>query len=150
MLSSYGMVFGFHTFLSEGFPWRGVLNCLLMETLAFEVFAFAFAVSAMTFGQIPTFFLATLTFFVLQITGAVLKIDLAHYISGPLPSLDRIRAIYDAFPPIGELVFDLRHGFVEPGLLLGHSLRWAVWLAVFVLIFRWKLRYPARYRASEV
>jgi hypothetical protein len=150
MLSSYGMVFGFKTFLLEAFPWRGFLSCLLLETLAFEVFAFAFAVSSMTFGQIPTFFLATVAFVVLQITGAVLKVDLSHFFSGPLPSLERIRFIYEAFPPLGELVFDLRHGFVEPEILMQHGLRWAVWFLIFVLIFRWKLRYPARYRSSEM
>lgn len=149
MLCSYGMIFGFATFLLPKFPWAGFLSCLILQTLAFEVFAFAFAVSSMTFGQISTLFLGNLVFFILQLGGALFKLDLSRFVTQPSPGFELARHIYEVLPPLGEIVFDLRHGFAEPALLLNHSILWALWLAVFAGIFRWKLRYPARYRGAE-
>lgn len=150
MLTCYGLVFGFTTFLSSAFPWQGLISCLLLETLAFEVLSFAFAISSMTFGQIPTFFLGTIVFFLFQLGGAFFKIDLEQYMIENTLTLRVARLIYQALPPLGELVFDLRHGFATPSLLFWHSLSWAAWLGIFAGLFRWKTRFPAKYRSSEV
>lgn len=149
MLCAYGMIFGFSTFLTAKFPWSGFVSCLLLETLAFEVFAFGFALSSMTFGQIPTFFLGSMVFVFMQLAGAFFNVDLTRYLENPPASIEVARGIYRLLPPLGEIVFDLRHGFSEPSLLVNHSILWAVWLGILVALFRWKLRFPSRQRSAE-
>lgn len=150
MLLSYGLIFGFQTFVSTTFPWSGFVSCLVLETLAFEVFAFAFAVSSMTFGQIPTFFLGSMVFIVLQLGGAFFRLDLSRFGAETPWHFETAQRIYETLPPLGEIVFDLRHGFTEPKLLVNHSILWMLWLVVFAGLFRWKIRMPAKYRSSEV
>ena len=91
-----------------------------------------------------------MVFFVLQVGGAVLKFDFSQFMAEPPPALNSARSIYQFLPPLGEMVFDLRHGFKEPHLVLNHTVLWAVWFGIFVCLFRWKIRMPAKYRSAEV
>src|SRR5207245_1936791 len=107
MLLSFGLNFGFDSFSGPDFPWAGLRMALILETLAFEVFMFAFALCSMVTGQIPTFFLGALTVFLLQISGALLRVDIAQIAPESGEKVELARAIYNALPPVGELVFDL-------------------------------------------
>lgn len=148
MLLSFGLNFGVHAF-QESFPWRGVGMCLLLETAAFEVFMFAFAVSSMTFGQIPTFFLGAFAAFFLQICGAILRLDLEKMGAEPNGSIYWARLVYGKMPPVGDLAFDLRRAFLKPYLGWSHLWLWLVWFVILAAYFRFKLRYPLRARAGE-
>lgn len=148
MALSFGANFGFDVFLTAKFPWDGLLICIVLETLAFEVFTFAFAASAMTVGQIPTFFMGGMAMFMLQLSGAVFRYNLDRF-AGNGPAFDLARWIYFKLPPVGELVYDLRLNFVKPNWTDPHLILWAIWLVVFVLLFRLKLRYPAKTRSAS-
>jgi hypothetical protein len=149
MFLSYGMLFGFSVFLSETFQWRSVIACLAIETLAFETILFALACSSLFLGQIPTFFFAGISLFVLQLIGAVLRIDFEKYF-GAMPSyLEALRWVYSKFPPLGELVFNLNKRFSKPVVFDEPSLIWVVWLVLFLLLFRWKIRYPSSFKGTE-
>src|SRR5205814_391096 len=134
----------FSFFLSAKFPWAGLLNCMYVETLAFEMCLFAFAVSSMTLGQVPTFFLSTTVLFILQITGGVLRVNLGGMGVKDWSALETVRSVYAWLPPVGELVYDLRSGYLRPEWLSRSVALWAIWLIAFVLLFRFMLRYPLR------
>jgi hypothetical protein len=149
MLLSFGLNFGFEMFRDPAFPWGGVMMCLLIETLAFEVCMFAFAISSMTFGQVPTFFLGAAVIFFLQLTGVILKWDLEKLGGEPIQSLYWARFLYGKLPPVGDIAFDLRKAFLKPAFDQPHFWLWIVWLVLLVAWFRFKLRYPSRSRAGE-
>ena len=150
MLLSFAVNFGFAAFQGPEFPWLGLLLCLLLETLAFEVFMFGFALSSMTVGQVPTFFLGALTVFLLQIGGALFRIDLENLPLGSIPSsVQWVRLVYSKLPPVGELVFDLRQTFLKPSWESSHFVLWLVWLGLLGMLFRLKLCYPLRARVGE-
>lgn len=150
----YSMNFGFEAFADPKFPWQGLALCVLMETLAFEMFLFAFAFSSMTLGQIPTFFLGVSLSFVLQVAGALFRFDLEKITAeggvGDFSTLKGMRWFYNKLPPVGELVYDLRHGFLKPEWVNSSLMLWAIWLVIFVLLFRYKLRYPTATKSAEV
>lgn len=149
LFTCYGMNFGFGFFLAPNFPWAGLFNCLVVETVAFEMCLFAFAVSSMSLGQVPTFFLSSTVLFVLQLTGGILRLNLGSIGMNKSSALEMIRSIYNWLPPVGELVYDLRNGYLRPDWASRSLALWAIWLAAFVLLFRYKLRYPLKTKIGE-
>lgn len=151
LLMSYGMNFGFESFHSPDFPWAGLKMALVLETLAFEVLMFAFALCSMVAGQVPTFFLGALSVFLLQIAGVVLRAreDIMKLAPESGDKFDLVRAAYNALPPVGELVFDLRKTFLKPGWDKANFQLWLAWLAILIVLFRVRLAFPGQARAGE-
>ncbi len=141
LLTCYGINFGWGVIFSAKFPWSGFLLGVGLESLAFLACTFGFATAAMALGQVPAFFLGATVLFLLQVMGAIFRLD--------LPSLANAQRIYEFLPPVGELVYDLRFGYTKLQWDGGHLLLWAIWLGVFVLLFRYQLRYPAKVRGGE-
>ena len=108
------------------------------ETIAFEMCMFAFAFSSMTLGQIPTFLLGATVLFLLQIAGVAVKVGIAY------EGKETLKWFYEKLPPVGDLVYDLRQNYVTPDWSHPNLLLCAIWLLVFVLLFRYKLRYPTK------
>lgn len=149
MFISYGFLFGFSAFVAEGFQWKAVLTCLALETVAFETILFGLACSALYLGQIPTFFFGGIVFFVLQVMGGVFRIDFAKFFGEEPASLAAVRWFYEKLPPLGELVFNLKQRFGKPVLFDQPAIVWLVWLTLFILVFRWKIRYPSNSKGTE-
>ncbi len=149
MFVSFGLNFDFATFREPSFPWAGVGLCLLFETLAFEVLMFGFAISSMTFGQVPTFFLGALVIGFLQLAGAILRFDIEKMGGQPIASLQWSRFVYGKLPPVGDIALDLRGALRKPSFDQPHLWLWIAWLAILVVWFRVKLRYPSRSKAGE-
>lgn len=141
LLICYGLNFGWSVFADPHFPWSGFLFGAGLECLAFLVCTFAFANASMVLGQVPSFFLGGTILFLLQVAGAILRLD--------LPKLEQARKFYGLLPPVGELVYDLRASYTKLVWDKHHLLLWAIWLVVFVLLFRFQLRYPAKLRGGE-
>jgi len=135
LLLSFGLNFGFSTFLAKDFPWSGLAGVLVLETLAFETLTFVLACLALVLGQIPTFFLGAVGLFVLQMGAAFFRFDLATIVDQIPAWVPTGKALYSVLPPFGELVFDIRALFVRPGFHL-HFVAWASWLAAGFCFFR--------------
>lgn len=149
----YWMNFGWETLVATRFPWQSVAICVCFETLAFEMFLFAFAFSSMTLGQIPTFFLGASVFFSLQVAGALFRFSMdkpSVLMTGKFSQLETARSVYQKLPPVGDLIYDLRQNFLKPDWKHPSLMLWAIWLAIFVLLFRYKLRYPSHTKSAEV
>jgi hypothetical protein len=149
MLLSYGLNFGFDQFSAVGFQWAGLAKSLLVETIVFEVFMFAFAIGSVIFGQLPTFFLGAGAIFLLQIGGAIFRISSSVGLpAAPHDNYQLARLIYSYLPPVGELFFDMRLAFYQPAKVPNLWL-WIAWLGILMVWFRLKLQYPLRSKASE-
>jgi|GEM_PF-1390156 len=149
MFATFGFVFGFRAFMSLAVPWKVIAVCLVVETLAFMTLMFAFACSAMAFGQIPTFFIGVFSFFSLQLAAVLFRLNLEKLVEFESGFLEWSRFIYNKLPPMGELVFDLGTQFSNPTWNDKNIWLWLVWLSVFASIFRLTLRYPRLTRRSE-
>lgn len=149
MALCFGFNFGFESFLSPKFPWSGLALCILLETLAFEMCMFAFAFSAMSLGQVPTFFLGASILFSLQVAGAVFRFNLERFATQHSGAFGIARKVYESLPPVGELVYDLRESYVRPLWSHPHLVLWAMWLGIFMLLFRYQLRYPSKSKSAE-
>ena len=149
LLISFGINFGFDVFRQSTFPWFGLLVCLGIETLAFETLTFAFAVSSIVLGQVSTLFLGGIAFFLLQMSATLFRFNVGQFMVDKSESIGWAQRIYGKLPPAGELVFDLRTSFLKPSWEAGHWLLWVAWLTIFVLLFRFKIRYPAVTRAGD-
>lgn len=147
--ASFGAVFGFESFWDAKFPWSGLISCTLLEVFAFETTMFGFALASIQFGQIATFFLAGAAFFVLQTTGSLLRLGLDRYSESFGETLLMVQKVYRLFPPIGELIFDLKQGFSKSFESYEHFVVWAIWFIVFVSLFRLKLGFPTSKRISS-
>lgn len=148
MLLTFGTNLGFSVFSDAEFPWKGLLMCVLLQTLAFETLMFAFALGSLMLGPVPTFFLGGTVVFALQVGGAFFRIDLENF-TGELPAwYATVKKIYDYLPPLGELIFDLRQQFLTPSIKDGHFWLWAGWLALFVLLFTLRLGRPSLGRGA--
>lgn len=147
MFGSFVAVFGFEPLFSEKFPWVGLLACISLEVLAFEASMFAFALSSLIFGQIPTFFLGMMGFFVLQTAGSLLRID--RLMDGAGGMLTGLADIYKFLPPLGEIIFDLKQGFTKSFTDHSHFYLWFLWILIFATLFLVKLHFPSHSRSSE-
>lgn len=150
LLLSFGMNFGFGVFGRGEFPWNGLMVCLCVETVAFEMITFAFACSSMLVGAIPTLFLGAGLFVILQGLAILFRFNVGQFLGGQSEGFNLMHRIYEKLPPTGELVFDLRTTFARPSWLGCHLVLWVAWLAVFILLFRYKIRYPSSLRGGEL
>lgn len=146
--ASFGSVYGFQAYGDPKFPWQGLISCTLLEVMAFETSMFGFALASAQFGQVATFFLGTLGFFTLQTTGSLLRLGLERYSETMGETLESIQRVYRLFPPIGELIFDLKQGFEKSFESYEHFYAWAVWFVILVCLFRLKLSFPSNKRTS--
>ena len=110
---------------------------------------FAFALSSMVFGQVPTFFFGMITFFALQGFGSLFRFGVEHVYNATDGFWYWGPRVYRLLPPVGEVVFDLKEGFNKSFESYEHFWLWGVWLVIFVLLFRLKLRYPSSTRSTE-
>lgn len=149
MLLTFGYNLGFSVFSQPEFPWKGLLMCVLLQTLAFETLMFSLALGSMLIGAVPCFFLGNTLLFVLQVGGGFFRIDLENFTGGNPSWYGTVKAIYDYLPPLGELIFDLRQQFLTPDIKTGHFWLWGVWLAIFVVLFTWRLARPSFGRSSS-
>lgn len=145
---SFGAIYGWGELQGSYFSWPAVLTCLSIELLAFWFFLFAFSFFSMTVGQVTTFFIGVMSFFMLQVAGAGFRLGLEEYghLSGNWESYHQI---YRLFPPMGELIFNLKTVFSKGTVPVDHLVSWVVWILVFVLLFRWKLRFPIASKSTE-
>lgn len=149
LFTSFGLVFGFGAFSDPKFPWTGLVSCTVLEILAFEAAMFGFAVSSLHFGQIVTFILGGATFFVLQTTGSLLRLGLERFSESVGQTLVLVQSVYRWFPPIGEMIFDLKQGFSKSFETYEHFYLWVVWFAIFASLFWVRLRFPSVKRSSS-
>lgn len=148
-LFCYGLVFGFGGFLADTFYWRAFFLSFLLEMVAFEMVMFGFAVSSLSLGQIPTFFLGMVCVFLLQMGGIIFHIEWERYLEIEAPWYHWSRYIYERLPPVGELIFELRNNFKTGSFSENHLALWGVWLVIFVIFFYLKLRYPPLSQTTE-
>lgn len=149
MFGSFAAVFGTAALSTPGFPWAGLLSCIGLEILAFEVSMFAFALSSLIFGQVPTFFLGMMGFFTLQTVGSLLRIGFEKALESTGGVWATIAQIYRYLPPLGEIIFDLKLGFTKSFSDHSHFYLWGVWLLIFGVLFLAKLHFPAQSRSAE-
>ncbi len=147
MIVSLAMSFGLSTLFADWGTMKAFLACLALQSIAFETCMFAFALSSMFFGQIPTFFLGAFVIFVLQVAGALFR-GIEHFTTQRMEGYERAQSIYKSLPPVGELVFDLNQLFHEPKWN-NHYALWAGWLLGFVALFLFKLGRPPQQRVGE-
>jgi len=149
LLVAFGATYGFGALLDGAFPWGQLLPCLVLETLAFLTFMLGLALSSMSIGQVPTFFLGGLVVFLLQIAAGVFRLDLERFAQETPPTISVARRLYRLLPPVGELVFDLRNQFKAQTWSNPHWVLWIAWLVLFIVVFRVKIRRPGRASATE-
>ena len=148
LFTSFGLVFGFEAYGDPKFPWSGLVSCTLLEILAFETAMFGFAFTSIQFGQITAFILGGATFSVLQTVGSLLRLGLERFSASLEATLVLVQQFYRVFPPIGEIIFDLKQGFTKSFETFEHFYIWVAWLAVFTALFAVKLHYPSNKRIS--
>jgi hypothetical protein len=148
MFASYALVFGPHILLDASFPWKFVGGCLGIETLAFEVLTFAFAVCSLTLGEVGTFFVGVSAIVALQVAALLFRVN-SHYLKLQTEAVSLGTRIYESLPPVGELVFDLYAQFKGEPDAMRNIVLWAVWLVIFAIIFRVKLSFPSKVKTSE-
>lgn len=149
MFASFAFVFGMEAFYSPKFPWSGLLACIGLEVLAFEASVFAFALSSLIFGQVPTFFFGMFGFFVLQTMGSLLRVGFDRFLENSGGVWTVVTSVYGMLPPLGEIIFDLKQGFTKSFTEYSHFYLWTVWLVVFSGLFLLKLHFPSHSRSSE-
>ncbi len=157
LLWALGANMGWDHVLTSSFPWKGVILCLLLQSLSFYVILFGSAAMSMLIGSLPTFFLANLACSALVAARAIVffsesriagEIGTGTQMSGT-GSMNTLRTILDVLPPMGGLFIDLRKAFETQSLPTENLALWAIWLAAFVVWFRWRLSYPQKVRSSE-
>lgn len=149
MFGSFAFVFGTEPFFAEKFPWVALLSCILLEILAFEASVFAFALSSLLFGQIPTFFLGMMSFFVLQTLGSLIRVGFDRIAETTGGTWAFLVGVYRYLPPLGEIIFDLREGFNKAFQTHFHFYLWVAWCLIFMGLFLLKLNFPSHSRSSE-
>lgn len=139
-----------HVFSSE-FPLKGLAYGFLLQSISFYVILFGTAAASMTLGALPTFFLTYISCGALVMARAVLFFgdNPAAEQLGATGFLVTLRRILDKLPPVGDLFVDLRIAFTKQELPTEHLALWAIWLAAFVIWFRWRLGTPQKIRGSE-
>ncbi len=151
MFLSLGVVFGLELFQTHGLSWSNIALCLGIEALAVTVTMLGLAVSSLYCGQIPTLFFGLLFFFVMQV-GSLTKRFSSHlfFEEQSHGTFSWMMWLHSRLPPVGELVFDLQRGFQSSFSEYGHLALWGEWFIFFLLLFRWKLRYPSWSRSTEI
>jgi hypothetical protein len=157
LIWALGANVGWEGVLSSEFPWKGMIFCFLLQSLSFYVILFGAASASMMLGSLPTFFLTNLACSALVALRAVVyfsespiagQIGSGAQIQGT-GSMLNLKWILQKLPPLGELMVDMRWAFEKQQLPTGNLALWAIWLAAFVIWFRWRLSYPQRVKASE-
>lgn len=147
MLLSYGATFGFSALAPSVFPWTSVAVSLILETFAFLVVTFAFALGSMIIGPISTFFLGVFVIFVMQMSGVVFHInDLRQRAEGVIPATTA-RHVYDALPPVGELAYELWYQYSASSWERLRAFNWMAWILIFGGLFYLRLLFPSRSRS---
>jgi hypothetical protein len=135
-------------FKNEAFTFLGsnlsvFLISHLFELLVFLTMSFVLALGSLVLGPVVTFFAAGIYFFVSQIFGIFFKFNWSALLNTQTPKVDGIKSLYDVLPPVGNIIFDLR-------VLMGGENTtawglWAVWLAIFVSCFYFKIKSRPQY-----
>ncbi len=153
MLGTFAWTFGMKGLTESRVPWSSVGLCLLVQTIAFEVIMFAFALGSLIFGQVTTFFIGVASILWLQISGIIFRVSFLpwQHIANPdapqSPSLYYL--IYSRLPPVGELAFDLWKQFKKPSWEEPHLGLWIAWLVILGGLFYFRMTRPPRSRVAE-
>ena len=147
MLASYGAVFGFSALAPSIFPWPTVAFSLVLETMAFLVVTFGFALGSMLLGPITTFFLGVFSIFLMQMSGIIFHVGDAQKALLHDESISAARRLYSVLPPVGELAFELAAQYQLANWQRVPVLIWMVWLAIFGGLFYAKLALPTGSRS---
>jgi len=150
MLATFGWTFGWKDLTGSRVSWGTVGLCLVVQTIAFEVVMFAFALGSLLFGQVTTFFMGVASILCLQVSGIVFRISFLPWQhtegSGP-PSL--YYWIYSKLPPVGELAFDLWSQFKKPSGGDPNLGLWVVWLLILGGLFYYRMTRPPKSRLAD-
>ncbi len=151
LIWALGANVGWETVFSAAFPWKGVLICFALQGISFYVILFGAAASSMVLGSLPTFFLTNMVCTALVFARAAVDFsesDLASRLGNATP-MSNLKRLLEMLPPMGDLLKDMRVAFVKQSFPTEHLALWAIWLALFVICFRWRLSYPHKVRSSE-
>jgi hypothetical protein len=149
---SVGTNFGWNEVFSAAFPFKAVLYCFLLQSLACYTILFGAAAASMMIGSLPTFFLTNLACTVLVAAKGVIFFSenpVLEELGGGTGTISTMRWLLNKLPPFAELVPDLWAAFGKLQLPTERMALWAIWLGAFVVWFRWRLTYPHKVRASE-
>ncbi len=146
-----GANLGWQSVLSSGFPWKGILCCFVLQGLSLYVILFGAAATSMMLGSLPTFFLTNIVCSGLVVARLLVYFSESSFAEkmGNTGPMSNIKWVLEKMPPMGDLLFDLRTAFESQRLPTEHLALWAIWLAAFVVCFRWTLSFPHKVRASE-
>lgn len=149
LFGSLGMVYGKEFFSEVKVSWPAVATCLVIEFVAFEFLLFAFSFFSLTLGQITTFFIGAACFIVLPISAVIFRSGIQDYLGGTGGKIGAYQRVYERLPPIGELIFKLNDAFSKGEMPWHHLVLWILWIAVFICLFRWRLRFPVQAKSTE-
>lgn len=152
LVIALGSNLGWSTIFTSEVPWKGMLLGFFAEVFVFYTVLFGSAVASMTLGAMPAFMMSYFILGFLAAGKAVLFFQNAiPGMADPeaVPTTGGFRWWFEKLPPMGDLPLDLRKTFESGALATEHLALWAIWLAAFVVWFRWKLRFPQRVRSAE-
>ncbi len=130
LLITLNLQFGPAAVFGAEFPWKEVLSGTLISVVALEVMVFGLSVASLYFGKIAAFLAGSAIVMVLQVSGVVFSAGWGK---------DTLwKKVYAFLPPLGEIFFDFK-GLAWEGSARTHLGLWAIWAAIFVVLFRLRL-----------
>jgi hypothetical protein len=148
MLFCYGSKVGFHNLQSNFSNLEVIKISIVLQSMAFFVIMFSFAVCSLALGQIITFFVGVGFILLLQVGAILVHLQLmGHEAKGGIVGFGY--RLYQSLPPLGELAFDLWQQFTSPHWSDIAWRSWLVWLGVFVALLTYKIRWPSFRRFTE-
>ncbi len=128
---SIAIRYGFGAFADPSFPWVEVGSGVILLLVALTTVAFALAVISLLFGKIAAFIGGSFLSLVLYVS--------AGFFQSGMGAESLWRKVYAFLPPLGEVIFDLRRGYVWEGTQLYHLGLWVGWLLLLASLFRLRL-----------
>src|SRR5690606_29978960 len=121
---------GPETVFGAEFPWNVAAAGTLLSWLALEVLVCGRAVPSLYVGKVVAFLAGAAVALVLQVSAAVFAAGWGEQ--------SLWKKVYAFLPPLGEVFKDITGSLWEPPFT-PHLGLWAIWLAIFVFLFRVRL-----------
>jgi hypothetical protein len=146
---SYASVFGFSSFLTATFPWSVLLKSLTYESISFLAMIYLFGAFSLRWGQMMTVMASSIFFFILQVASILLRFDKVEGFLDEIPKAGFSNLIYWAFPPYGEMMFDMRKIFAGTQSVFVPCALWLLWLIIGGFLFLVAISKPRLGRSSS-
>ena len=149
MLAALGFSYGTQFWLEQSFFLGKYLPCLVLISLAYVEISFFFGLLAFNMSPMGSFFWGTGTLLFLQGWGILFELNSNLSLAEYFPNINKLAAVYNFLPPLGDLILDIRKTIRFGGWSYGHFAQMSAWLVLVCLLVAVRVWFPPKNMRQE-